>query len=89
VRGDRGGAKVTWRRRGAASAPLEDADTARQRGLPGAARTDHGQDLTVGPGSYCVGCCKLIFAPPEEFESCTVSTASLEVPGGTSNDTTT
>jgi hypothetical protein len=39
--------------------------------------------------SYCVGCCKLIFAPPEEFESCTVSTASLEVPGGTSNDTTT
>jgi hypothetical protein len=34
------------------------------------------------------GCCKLIFAPPEKIESCTVSTPSLEVPGATSNDTT-
>ena len=42
-----------------------------------------------GVRSYCLGCCKLIFAPPEKFESCTVSTPSLEVPGGTSNDTTT
>ena len=41
-----------------------------------------------GVRSYCLGCCKLIFAPPEKFESCTVSTPSLEVPGGTSNDTT-
>lgn len=42
-----------------------------------------------GVRSYCPGCCKLIFAPPEKVESCTVSTPSLEVPGGTSNDTTT
>jgi hypothetical protein len=38
--------------------------------------------------SYCPGRCKLIFAPAEAIESCTVSTPSLEVPGGTSNDTT-
>ena len=38
--------------------------------------------------SYCLGYCKLIFAPPEKIVSCTVSTPPLDVPGGTSNDTT-
>ena len=38
--------------------------------------------------SYCLGYCKLIFAPPEKVVSCTVSTPPLDVPGGTSNDTT-
>jgi hypothetical protein len=36
----------------------------------------------------CPADCRLIFAPPEKIDSCTVSTPLLDVPGGTSNDTT-
>jgi hypothetical protein len=51
-------------------------------------RRNHLGLVRTGVRSCSPGCCKLIFGPPEKSESCTVSTPPLDVPGGTSNDTT-